>query len=614
MGFMLRFFGLCGAIAALCSLAWGQEAYAVKGVAGTSLWVAGKVIPSLGTSTVKRLSWSQGGKTLAMLTSDGVLQTISPDDGATREIAKNASGIRWSTASQQLAYESEGSIWIVDTANPSDKPVKVVTDGAAVAWSPDGARIAYSSKGAIWIALANGTAARRVLTGRSAISMDWSTDGRQLAFLERGLSSKPGGVFVAGVNRQGLRKIGEAKGGRVAFSPDGRRLLVEQLPSSRIYEIEKASYVTLAPEGKDWEWTGPRHVAALVGLSPVEAQWPDTTMSPLEKAKGLPTGDVERWAQAPTVLISNELLSKGPFEGAARPMPENLRIQGFVESVDPLNGKFSLRVSSVVNSKGWETNLAQSLSQKLTVPDGARQNDGTGRYKPLRVMNIRPDLEVSAIVRADALDGGKELDVSEVWIAAEKQEIGALSNIAPRLQGLPLAHDGVSPEKPIVPLVYPVAGKTFLQDWFLARRGGGSRRHQGQDLMAAKMTPLVACFDGVIYLGHGEKNGHYTMTIRGDNGWTANYYHVNNDTPGTDDGWRSVRICSWFREWAAGHSWAVHRLRRRQRQRGDHRSSSALRVMGSGDRWSDQRLSFSHGRQQDRTAYRFGSQSRNEAS
>jgi murein DD-endopeptidase MepM/ murein hydrolase activator NlpD len=143
---------------------------------------------------------------------------------------------------------------------------------------------------------------------------------------------------------------------------------------------------------------------------------------------------------------------------------------------------------------------------------------------------------VSVVIRATSLDGGKELEVSEVVIAAEKQEFGVLSKEGPRLIGMPLAYDGVSSEKPVVPLVYPVAGKNSVQDWFLASRGGGRRRHHGQDLMAAKMTPLVACFDGIVYLGRGGRRGHYTITIRGDNGWTANYYHVNNDSPGTDDG------------------------------------------------------------------------------
>ncbi len=332
-----------------------------------------------------------------------------------------------------------------------------------------------------------------------------------------------------------MKKVAEGKADRVEFSPDGRRLLVEEKDAVRIYDLEQKGAIRLAPEGKNWRWIGARALEGLVGLSPVQAEWPSGTLSPLPKPNNLPEGLVENWAQATKTLISNDLLSKGPFATAAKPIPSHLRIQGFVESVDPLNGKFTLSVGTTINYHGWETNLSIAIPQRLNVPDGARENDGTGRYKPLRVMNIRPDQEVSVVVRAESLNANGELEVAEVWIAGERQDIGITSQ-GPRLQGLPLAHDGVSPEKPVIPLLYPVAGKNSVQDWFLASRGGGTRRHLGQDIMAPKMTPLVACFEGVIYLGRGGKGGHYTMTIRGDNGWTANYYHVNNDTPGSDDG------------------------------------------------------------------------------
>ncbi|HZH98853.1 MAG TPA: M23 family metallopeptidase, partial [Fimbriimonadaceae bacterium] len=106
----------------------------------------------------------------------------------------------------------------------------------------------------------------------------------------------------------------------------------------------------------------------------------------------------------------------------------------------------------------------------------------------------------------------------------------------PRLSDPALDGDGASHEHIVVPLVFPVLGGAWYEDWFLKPRGGGRRRHQGQDLMAEKMTPLVACFDGTVSLGRGRGNAGNTITIYGDNGWIAQYYHVNNDTPGTNDG------------------------------------------------------------------------------
>ena len=83
---------------------------------------------------------------------------------------------------------------------------------------------------------------------------------------------------------------------------------------------------------------------------------------------------------------------------------------------------------------------------------------------------------------------------------------------------------------PIVPLVFPVLGKCKWSDTFGADRDGGKRKHMGQDLPAEKMRPLVAAISGIIYIG-GD-----TLSIQGDDGVSCTYIHLNNDTPGTDDG------------------------------------------------------------------------------
>lgn len=95
-------------------------------------------------------------------------------------------------------------------------------------------------------------------------------------------------------------------------------------------------------------------------------------------------------------------------------------------------------------------------------------------------------------------------------------------------------YDGISREKIVVPMVFPVAGKCSWSDTFLAPRDGGARRHHGNDIMARKMTPLVAVFDGCAY--PRRSTFHNMLSLIGDNGWTATYMHINNDTPGTDDG------------------------------------------------------------------------------
>ncbi len=141
-----------GGLVVLAALAWGQEAYAVRGGPGASLWVAGSVAPGLDASNLKQLAWSKGGKSLAVLAADGVLRFVRLD-GQSHEVARSVSRFRWSPASESLAFEAQGGIW---TCEPGQTSVRVL-DGEAVAWSPDGSRIAYSAKGSVWIALANGT-------------------------------------------------------------------------------------------------------------------------------------------------------------------------------------------------------------------------------------------------------------------------------------------------------------------------------------------------------------------------------------------------------------------------------------------------------------------------
>lgn len=76
----------------------------------------------------------------------------------------------------------------------------------------------------------------------------------------------------------------------------------------------------------------------------------------------------------------------------------------------------------------------------------------------------------------------------------------------------------------VVSMVFPVLGGGRWSDTYGKILASG--KQQGQNIPAAKMRPLLACFDGV-WTGQG---------IKGDNGFFASYGNLNNDTPGTDDG------------------------------------------------------------------------------
>ena len=91
------------------------------------------------------------------------------------------------------------------------------------------------------------------------------------------------------------------------------------------------------------------------------------------------------------------------------------------------------------------------------------------------------------------------------------------------------------------PLVFPVGGSVSLGDTFYAARSSGD--HHAQDMMAPKMTPVFAVASGTIShvnFSSSPENLNAdrccTITIRHDDGWESWYIHLNNDTPGTDDG------------------------------------------------------------------------------
>ncbi len=74
-----------------------------------------------------------------------------------------------------------------------------------------------------------------------------------------------------------------------------------------------------------------------------------------------------------------------------------------------------------------------------------------------------------------------------------------------------------------------------LEDNFGAPRG--SRSHEGIDMIGPKMTPLYAAVDGIVsYMPLPEPSWGYHLVIRDADGYEYVYLHINNDTPGTDDG------------------------------------------------------------------------------
>ncbi|MEA3502041.1 MAG: cell wall-binding repeat-containing protein [Actinomycetota bacterium] len=112
---------------------------------------------------------------------------------------------------------------------------------------------------------------------------------------------------------------------------------------------------------------------------------------------------------------------------------------------------------------------------------------------------------------------------------------------------LPIAASAESPDGDfaeaavdvVYPITFPVVADTYYSDTFGAPRSGG-RTHEGIDIMGYgwKGLPIVAAHDGVIRRT-SVSSGSGCCSIWGlknTDGWESWYIHMNNDTPGTDDG------------------------------------------------------------------------------
>lgn len=84
-------------------------------------------------------------------------------------------------------------------------------------------------------------------------------------------------------------------------------------------------------------------------------------------------------------------------------------------------------------------------------------------------------------------------------------------------------------------ITFPVIGPvSFSNDWGAPRVG---HTHEGNDIFGYKGQPLVAAVDGVVeWVMSADRGSGLGFSIRDDDGYAYWYLHVNNDTPGTDDG------------------------------------------------------------------------------
>ena len=91
-------------------------------------------------------------------------------------------------------------------------------------------------------------------------------------------------------------------------------------------------------------------------------------------------------------------------------------------------------------------------------------------------------------------------------------------------------------ELPLPSIRFPIVGSASYRSTYGEPRDGGTRLHNGTDIFAEKGTPIVAVASGrVVRLGIGEDAGQFVV-VRHNDGWSSVYVHLNNDSPGTDNG------------------------------------------------------------------------------
>jgi hypothetical protein len=82
-------------------------------------------------------------------------------------------------------------------------------------------------------------------------------------------------------------------------------------------------------------------------------------------------------------------------------------------------------------------------------------------------------------------------------------------------------------------ITFPVYGHVSYSDDFGAPRSQGP--HQGNDIMGSKLMPELAAHDATVKYLRIDDRGNL-LVLRDAEGWEYWYIHINNDTPGTDDG------------------------------------------------------------------------------
>jgi Tol biopolymer transport system component len=200
------------------------------------------------------------------------------------------SSFKWSPDSRQLLYTSAyedpehadeevkvgkkvpmSGIYLYDLQTGEQKHLSELGKNCSGDWSPDGTRIALSfgtdQSSDIYVISLDGRI-KRSLTDSQSINTKpvWSPDGKSIAYISSdspGAKESSAGIYVINADGSGKRRVSPIAGYEVAWSPDGKALLIQSAAELVLagaegnHSIEltpslgRALEAVFAPDGKD---------------------------------------------------------------------------------------------------------------------------------------------------------------------------------------------------------------------------------------------------------------------------------------------------------------------------------------------------------------------------
>lgn len=457
----------------------------------------------------------------------------------------------WSPDSLSVIGErKEGGILQVNLLKPAGPAQVILPVGSRPVWSPDSERIMFVSSGddgGLWISDRNGNNSRRILSG-AVFSGTWTPGGHALLYT----TALPGNRLAlvrSWIDNPKPSEIIDVDSPEFSLSPGSPYVVVHRKGSYCLFDLKNSSLTQLPDNTPSMpQWVGPRRLLSnsyrSAFLLEIMKNKLTATNVPQPAFDAKLSRELLSASKKVGLYLSANTFELSPFQNLLPPDRGQMRLEGSVSSVDPEDASLELLVNKVVYSNRSELNLSRPITKKLQLEGGVFGSGG----RQVRLHNFVPDHEVALTVEEADINSELTSKILAAYIPSFAEEAADPIPVSKdHVSHPPLypEYDGITRTPVTVPMIYPILGKHSSPDTFLASRGGGTRRHHGNDLMANKMRPLVATFDGRIYLRQSNRgNSGNDATLRGDNGFTTVYRHMNNDTPGSrNDGSNQWRYC-----------------------------------------------------------------------